>query len=119
MNATLMVAHRHPWPPTGWSGRRQRATPTTCGCRTTPTTSAPSQMPSTNPMWISDGVWVRSVATASPARTTWNPNGERTNYVYVRVRNPRCCRRAAAQNGTLEAVMSEDVELAVVAGALG
>lgn len=56
---------------------------------------------STNPMWISDDIWVRNVADGLTNQDHQNPNGEQTNYVYVRVRN-RGCAGAAAQSGTLK-----------------
>ncbi len=56
---------------------------------------------STNPMWISDDIWVRNAADGLTNQDHQNPNGEQTNYVYVRVRN-RGCAGAAAQSGTLK-----------------
>jgi hypothetical protein len=56
---------------------------------------------STNPMWISDDIWVRNAADGLTNQDHQNPNGEQTNYVYVRVRN-RGCAGAAAQTGTLK-----------------
>ena len=57
--------------------------------------------PSTNPMWISDDIWVRTAADGLTNQDHVNPNGEQTNYVYVRVRN-RGCTGAASQSGTLK-----------------
>jgi hypothetical protein len=56
---------------------------------------------STNPMWISDDIWVRNAADGLTNQDHQNPAGEQTNYVYVRVRN-RGCGGAAAQSGTLK-----------------
>lgn len=56
---------------------------------------------STNPMWISDDIWVRNAADGLTNQDHQNPNGEQTNFVYVRVRN-RACAGAAAQSGTLK-----------------
>jgi hypothetical protein len=56
---------------------------------------------STNPMWISDDIWVRNAADGLTNQDHQNPNGEQTNYVYVRVRN-RGCAGAASQSGTLK-----------------
>jgi hypothetical protein len=56
---------------------------------------------STNPMWISDDIWVRNGPDGLTNQDHQNPNGEQTNYVYVRVRN-RGCTGAAAQSGTLK-----------------
>lgn len=52
-------------------------------------------------MWISDDIWVRNAADGLTNQDHQNPNGEQTNYVYVRVRN-RGCAGAAAQSGTLK-----------------
>jgi hypothetical protein len=57
--------------------------------------------PSTNPMWISDDIWVRNSADGLTNQDHQNPNAEQTNYVYVRVRN-RGCAGAAMQSGTLK-----------------
>jgi hypothetical protein len=57
--------------------------------------------PSTNPMWISDDIWVRNAPDGLTNQDHQNPNGEQTNYVYVRVRN-RGCSGGAAQSGTLK-----------------
>jgi len=56
---------------------------------------------STNPMWISDDIWLRNAPDGLTNQDHQNPNGEQGNYVYVRVRN-RGCAGAAAQNGTLK-----------------
>ncbi len=56
---------------------------------------------STNPMWISDDIWVRNAADGLTNQDHQNPAGEQTNYVYVRVRN-RGCAGAAAQSGILK-----------------
>jgi Pregnancy-associated plasma protein-A len=55
---------------------------------------------STNPMWISDDIWVRNSADGFMNQDHQNPNGGQTNYVYVRVRN-RACSTGASQSGTL------------------
>ena len=57
--------------------------------------------PSTNPMYISDDIWVRNAPDGLTNQDHQNPNGEQANYVYVRVRN-RGCSGAAAQSGTLK-----------------
>jgi Pregnancy-associated plasma protein-A len=57
--------------------------------------------PSTNPMWISDDIWVRNAPDGLSNQDHQNPLGEQTNYAYVRVRN-RGCTGAAAQSGTLK-----------------
>jgi len=57
--------------------------------------------PSTNPMYISDDIWIRTAPDGLVNQDHQNPNGEQTNYVYVRVRN-RGCAGAAAQSGTLK-----------------
>jgi hypothetical protein len=57
--------------------------------------------PSTNPMWISDDIWVRNAQDGLTNQDHQNPLGEQQNYVYVRVRN-RGCSGAAAQSGTLK-----------------
>jgi hypothetical protein len=56
--------------------------------------------PSTNPMCISDDIWVRNAPDGLTNQDHQNPNGEQTNYVYVRARN-RACSGGAAQSGTL------------------
>jgi hypothetical protein len=55
---------------------------------------------STNPMWISDDIWVRNNPDGLTNQDHQNPNGGQTNYVYVRVRN-RACASGASQSGTL------------------
>lgn len=55
---------------------------------------------SPNPMYISDDIWVRNAPDGLANQDHQNPNGEQTNYVYVRVRN-RGCTGASAQSGTL------------------
>ncbi len=57
--------------------------------------------PSSNPMWISDDIWVRNAADGLTNQDHQNPLGEQTNYVYVRIRN-RGCTGSAAQSGTLK-----------------
>jgi len=57
--------------------------------------------PSANPMWISDDIWVRNAPDGLTNQDHQNPNGEQTNYVYVRVRNRRCA-GGPAQSGTLK-----------------
>ncbi len=56
---------------------------------------------SANPMYISDDIWVRNAPDGLTNQDHQNPNGEQTNYVYVRVRN-RGCSGGAAQSGTLK-----------------
>jgi Pregnancy-associated plasma protein-A len=55
---------------------------------------------STNPMWISDDIWVRSSPDGLMNQDHQNPNSGQPNYVYVRVRN-RSCATGASQSGTL------------------
>jgi hypothetical protein len=57
--------------------------------------------PSTNPMYISDDIWVRNAPDGLTNQDHQNPNGEQLNYVYVRVRN-RGCSGGASQSGTLK-----------------
>jgi hypothetical protein len=57
--------------------------------------------PSTNPMYISDDIWVRNASYGFTNQDHQNPNGEQVNYAYVRVRN-RGCSGAAAQSGTVK-----------------
>lgn len=57
--------------------------------------------PSSNPMYISDDIWVRNGTDGLMNQDHQNPNGEQTNHVYVRVRN-RGCAGAASQSGTLK-----------------
>lgn len=57
--------------------------------------------PSTNPMYISDDIWVRTAPDGLSNQDHQNPNGEQTNHVYVRVRNCGCT-GAAAQSGTVK-----------------
>lgn len=52
------------------------------------------------PMWITDDIWVRNAPNGLVNQDHENPQGEQTNYVYVRVRN-RGCAGAATQTGTL------------------
>lgn len=56
---------------------------------------------SPNPMYLSDDIWVRNASDGLSNQDHQNPNGDQSNYVYVRVRN-RGCAGAAAQSGTLK-----------------
>ena len=73
---------------------------------------------STNPMWISDDIWVRNSADGLTNQDHQNPNGGQTNYVYVRVRN-RSCSTGASQSGTLRLYWAKASSSSVVAGAVG
>jgi len=57
--------------------------------------------PSSNPMWISDDIWVRNASDGLTNQDHQNPLGEQMNYVYVRVRN-RGCAGTGSQSGTLK-----------------
>ena len=69
------------------------------------------------PMWITDDIWVRNAPNGLVNQDHENPQGEQTNYVYVRVRN-RGCAGAATQTGTLR-LLGEGVKLAFMARAMG
>ena len=56
--------------------------------------------PSTNPMWISDDIWVRNGSDGLTNQDHENPRAEQLNRIYVRVRN-RGCPGAGSQSGTL------------------
>jgi hypothetical protein len=57
--------------------------------------------PSTNPMWVSDDIWVRNGTDGLLNQDHQNPLGDQLNHVYVRVRN-RGCAGTALQSGTLK-----------------
>ncbi|MGE5302917.1 MAG: zinc metalloprotease [Alphaproteobacteria bacterium] len=57
--------------------------------------------PSTNPMWISNDIWVRNGTDGLNYQDHENPLGGTLSHVYVRVRN-RGCPGAGSQTGTLK-----------------